>query len=172
LAALVGGTLDELELQGVERTAYGLQSLDRHMQIAGGGTDIGVAQQNLDGTEIGAGVEHVGGAGVAKQVRIDGTSDAGAFTRIAAKGADSAVVQGFGGALFGGEEPLYGSTPAEIDAQPLKQCRRQGDFTFDATLTLADMNDHAFAVEVGGFQMAQFIATEACGVEGVALSSV
>jgi hypothetical protein len=36
------------------------------MQIAGGGTDIGVAQQNLDGTEIGAGVEHVGGAGVAK----------------------------------------------------------------------------------------------------------
>ena len=63
MAALVGGTLDELELQGVERTAYGLQSLDRHMQIAGGGTDIGVAQQNLDGTEIDTGVEHVGGTG-------------------------------------------------------------------------------------------------------------
>jgi hypothetical protein len=32
--------LDGLELQGVEGTAHGLQSLDRHMQIAGGGTDI------------------------------------------------------------------------------------------------------------------------------------
>ena len=66
MPALVGGTLDGLELQGVERAAHCLQSLDRHMQIAGGGTDIGVAEQNLDGTEIGAGVEHVGGAGVAK----------------------------------------------------------------------------------------------------------
>ncbi len=65
MPALVVGTLDGLELQGVEGAAYGLQSRDRHMQIAGGGTEVGVAQQNLYGPEIGAGVEHVGGADVA-----------------------------------------------------------------------------------------------------------
>src|ERR1035438_9306018 len=43
---------------------------------------------------------------------------------------------------------------------------RQGDFAVDAALALTDMNDHAFAVEVGWFQMAQFIRAQAGGVEG------
>jgi len=49
----------------VKGAAGGVQVLQGDVEVAGGGADVGVAQQNLNGTEIGSGVQHVGGAGVA-----------------------------------------------------------------------------------------------------------
>ena len=39
-----------------------------------------MAQQNLNRSEVRAGIEHVGGAGVPEQVRMNTTADAGAVT--------------------------------------------------------------------------------------------
>jgi hypothetical protein len=59
-----------------------------------------VAQQNLDGAEVGAGVEHVGGAGVAEQVRVNQMFDAGPASGIAAQRTDGIIVQRLVPTLF------------------------------------------------------------------------
>jgi len=72
-SAVTLGVVDGFQLERVERTANGLQSLERHAEIAGGGADIGMPQQNLNGAEIGSGIEHVRSAGVPEQVRMNQT---------------------------------------------------------------------------------------------------
>ncbi len=54
-----------------------LQPLQGYTEIPGSGSNIGVAEQNLDGAEVGAGIQHVGGASMAEQVRMDGELEAG-----------------------------------------------------------------------------------------------
>jgi hypothetical protein len=80
-------------LERVERTANGLQSLERHAEIAGGGPDIGMPQQNLNGAEIGSGIQHVRGACVPKQVRMNQTWQAGAFPRRAAQHTNRGIIE-------------------------------------------------------------------------------
>jgi hypothetical protein len=67
--------------------------LQGYPQILGGGSHIRVAQQDLDGAEIGAGIEHVGSAGVAEQVRVNQMLDAGTVSSIAAQDAEGMVVE-------------------------------------------------------------------------------
>ena len=100
LSAVILGAIDGLQLQRVERTADRLQSLEGHAQIAGRGPDIGMPEQHLDGAEIGAGVEHVRGACVSEQMRINGTSDTGPFSGIAAQVRIVPWVEGLGRPLF------------------------------------------------------------------------
>jgi hypothetical protein len=47
------------------------------LQIARRGFEVGVAEQNLNRSEINASFEQVGGEGVPQQVRMDGLGDAG-----------------------------------------------------------------------------------------------
>ncbi len=47
------------------------------LQIARGGFEVGMAEQDLNGAEIHAGFEQVGGEGVPQQVRMNGLGDAG-----------------------------------------------------------------------------------------------
>ena len=48
-----------------------LQPLQGYAEIPGSGSNIGVAEQNLDGAEVGAGIEHVSGASMTEQVRMN-----------------------------------------------------------------------------------------------------
>jgi hypothetical protein len=54
-----------------------LQPLQGYAEIPGSGSNIGVAEQNLDGAEVRAGIQHVGGASMAEQVRMDWEWEAG-----------------------------------------------------------------------------------------------
>src|ERR1700687_2162121 len=80
-SAVVLEVVDGFQLERVERTANGLQSLERHAKIAGGGPNIGMPQQNLNGAEVGASIEHVRGACVPKQVRMNQTWQVGPSPR-------------------------------------------------------------------------------------------
>src|SRR5215510_14134242 len=71
LPAVILGMVDGLQLQRVEGAAESLQPLQGHAKILCGGSDIGMPKQRLDGTYIGAAIEHVGGAGMPEQVRIN-----------------------------------------------------------------------------------------------------
>jgi len=79
-----------------------LQSLQGNAEIPGCGSNVGVTEQNLDRPEVGAGVEHVGGAGVAEQVRMDQNFEASPPSRFAAKQAKGTVIEWLIGVLFGG----------------------------------------------------------------------
>jgi hypothetical protein len=80
-------------LERVERTANGLQSLERHAEIAGGGPNIGMPEQNLNGAEVGASIEHVRGACVPKQVRMNQTWQAGPSPRCAAQHTNPGIIE-------------------------------------------------------------------------------
>src|SRR6266852_1984850 len=71
LSAVILGAIDGLQLKRIKRTANRLESLQRHVQVPGRGADIGMAEQNLDGAEIGSGIQHVRGARVTEQMRKD-----------------------------------------------------------------------------------------------------
>jgi hypothetical protein len=47
------------ELETVERVWRSLYPHGRNAQIAGGGLNVGMAEENLDGAQIGAGFQHV-----------------------------------------------------------------------------------------------------------------
>ena len=46
------------------------------MEVAGRGTEIAMAQQDLNGSQVGAGLEQVGGETVAQGMHIDGFAQA------------------------------------------------------------------------------------------------
>src|SRR5215471_10239356 len=73
LSAVILGVVDGLQLQRIKRAANRLQSLQRHSQIPCRGTDVGMPEQNLDGAEVGSGIQHVRGARVTEQMRKDRT---------------------------------------------------------------------------------------------------
>lgn len=54
-----------------------LQPFHRHVRVDLRGREAGVAEEGLDAAEVGAGVEQVGGEGVAEFVRADAGGDAG-----------------------------------------------------------------------------------------------
>jgi hypothetical protein len=78
------------------------------MKVAGGGADVGVTEQDLDGAQIGPGIEHVSGAGVSEQMRVDGEWNRRAAARLKAKYADGLVLKGLGRAHGGREKPVGG----------------------------------------------------------------
>src|SRR5258708_34400668 len=66
----VCGVLDRLQWERIEGTGRGMEALHGYTEILGGSSNIRVAEQNLDGAKVRAGVQHVCGAGVAEKVRV------------------------------------------------------------------------------------------------------
>ena len=62
-------------LQGVQRAGGGAHFAGRQPQVAGGGAQAAVAEQQLDGAQIGAGLQQVDGEGMAQGVRRDRLAD-------------------------------------------------------------------------------------------------
>ena len=57
------GPVDGLQLQRVKWTDRGLQAFGGDVEIAGGGADIGVAQEHLNGAQVGASIQQMSGVG-------------------------------------------------------------------------------------------------------------
>ena len=136
------------------------------MEIAGGGADIGMAEQDLYGAQVGTGVQHVGGAGVAEEVGVNSEGDRGAAAGVGAESAEGVARHRLVRALFGGEEPVGGLAPAIVNAEPFPQGRRKWNVAGDAALAAADVQEHAGRVDVADLESAQFVAAQGGGVEG------
>jgi hypothetical protein len=63
-SAISVGGLDLAYRQVIERAGGGMQSVFGDMQVTGGGFEIAMAEQQLNGAQIGARVKQVGGEGV------------------------------------------------------------------------------------------------------------
>src|SRR5260370_33308610 len=113
LAAIILGVVDGLQLQRIERAANGLQPLQRHPQIPGGGPDVGMSEQHLDGAEIGAGIQHVRGARMPEQVGINRASDTGPLSSVAAQHTKRCGIKRLIMMLFGREQPVGPPAPAK-----------------------------------------------------------
>src|SRR2546426_12709709 len=113
-----------------------------------------MAQQNLDGAEVGAGVEHVSGAGVAEQVRVNQMFDAGTASGIAAQCTDGIVVQRLIPTLFRREQPVRRFAPAVVDPQTLQQGWGQRDGSCNTAPAFGDKEQPLLAVKGAPLQNA------------------
>src|SRR6204780_5942390 len=65
--------------QGIQGAGGSAQMPLRHMDINGGLLQIAVAEENLDGAQVGAGLQQMGGKAVTKGVRMKRFANAGAL---------------------------------------------------------------------------------------------
>ena len=73
-------------MEPVERAGYVSDDRGRHVQIKSGGCQLGMAEQELDGADVGAGFEEMGGEAVAQRVQ-----GAGFFRSAACRAAQQAI---------------------------------------------------------------------------------
>src|SRR5690606_24867719 len=78
---------------GVERTDHAAAAAVEHVGVDRRGGDVLVPEQLLDGADVVAVLEQVGGEGVAQRVRRDRLVDAGRAPRPADRAPDHSVVQ-------------------------------------------------------------------------------
>jgi hypothetical protein len=130
--------------------------------------ELGMTQQNLDRAQIGASLQEVGRIAVPQRVRRDVLGDAGLL---------GGLPTGFPGCLGGdgdvrppvphgaGKQIRLGLHPAPINAKRLQEFLAQRHIAITIAFAVADVDHHAFAVDIGDLQAAQFRATHASGVQ-------
>ena len=142
---------------------------DAHLGVKAGGVGLGVAEELLDVAKIGPAFQHVGGAGVAQQVRAT-------FGNIG-------LTENFGKMLaeaFGGEagaqtaEEEFSNFLAdeqsradfvEITGEPVQGAGADGHDALFVALALSHTEGGAFGVEIFDAQSGEFATPEAGAVK-------
>ena len=144
------------QLQQVQGTGGGVKMALRKMQIDGGLFQIAVAQQDLNGAEIGAGFEQVSGEAVTQRVGMNLFLDAGSLGGFPAGVPDGFGVDGLITAMVAvaGKQPGAGFSPQPMPmcTQFIEQLGTEHDITIPASLAALDVNHHALAVDVADLQ--------------------
>ena len=148
----------------VQRTGGGAEMPPGKMQIDRCLLQVAMAQQYLDGAQVGAGFEQMCGKAVAQRVRMD--------VLVLKTGAFGGLLTGMPDDLGGdrmtrrvpsvaGKQPVGGLAPqsAPVDAQFLEQLRAEHDIAVLASLAAPDMDDHPLAVDIADLQVRHFRAT-------------
>lgn len=117
------------------------------MEVAGRGTEIAMAQQDLNGSQVGAGLEQVGGETVAQGMHIDGFAQACRRRRQLTDLLDRPRTDRLVG-LASGEEIRPGSLDLPVLAEERQEPRGEHDVSIPVPLGLTNVDDHARAVDV------------------------
>src|ERR1019366_4713797 len=156
------------DFDSLQRAGNCLQMAAGQMQVESGIADLGMAEQYLDGAQVGAGFQHMCREAVSKQMWRNALVDAGAL---------ASLVHGLPHDLRSNghicppvvhrawEQVGLGLHPAPILTQGVQQLGTQENIAVAAALALVDPNDHAFAVDMGDLEMAQFRAADAGRVQ-------
>jgi hypothetical protein len=127
-----------------------------------------VAQQYLNGAQVRARLEQVGGVRMAQRVRTDTTIDAGGLGGEAHRVPDALGRERLVGepaVLPPREEVRLRTYLAVVLPQGCQQRGAEGHFARVATLPALNANHHALAVDVGDLQLQQLAAAQARAVE-------
>src|ERR1017187_2415460 len=161
----VSGNFDaDLNGSEIQRAGGGSEMHLRHGQVAARGFQIRMAEQKVNGAQVGTRFEEMRGEAMAKRVRMDTLLQAGAlggvFDRVEdALGAHRHI--GRVSTASTGEEVGFGP---ETRAQPIfaklfEQPWAKHDVAILIALALVDVNQHAGTVDIIHFQLHQFFAS-------------
>ena len=117
------------------------------MEVAGGGAEAAVPEQDLDGPQVGAGLEQVGGEAVPQSVHMNVLAQARGRQRALADHLDGAWADRLVG-LTPWEEVGPGPVSCPVLAQDRQQPWREHDVAILLPLGLANVDDHAATVDV------------------------
>src|ERR1035438_4188557 len=159
--------INNRELQSLNRVDDLLQVLRGQVQIPGCHLQILMAEQKLDGAQVGTGFEQMRGPGMANQVRRNSLTNAGLLRCLGACQPHDLVADGLLViAMHPRREQIgAGLEPSPVDAQVLEQGWAQGQIAVLVALAIDHMEDHALAVDVGDLQPGQFGAAHAGSVK-------
>src|ERR1035437_1491866 len=158
------------ERECIERAGGRAQMPLGQMQIDGRYFEVSMAEQYLDGAQVGAGFKQVCGEAMSQSVRMDvPVREAGAL------GSDLAgSPENLGGdwiacgmPTVAGKQPLLRLAPesAPVSAQRFEQLRAEHYIAVLAALALPDMNHHPLAVDVADLQVGGFCAARTGGIK-------
>jgi hypothetical protein len=123
------------------------------MDINGGRLQITVAKENLNGAQVGAGFQQVGGEAVTQGVRMKRLANAGAFGGFATgvpadPGADRMICDM---PLAAGKQPCsrFAGQSAIVLAQFVEQMGAEHHVAILAALAVLNMEDHARGIDIG-----------------------
>ena len=114
-----------------------------------------MAEQQLDGAQIGAGFQQVNGEGVAQGVRRDRPGDARPLARLAAGGLHGEPRNRLAGPVAR-EQPGLRMRLFPVVPQDVQQPRREHDVTVLLAFAGLHPDDHAPAVDRAGLQRDRF----------------
>jgi hypothetical protein len=150
-----------------------LSSRGSKVGVDGGGGRRGVAEAFLDMAERDAGVEEVGGVGMAEGMDGGVLTDAGVLEGEAEGSLDAGDGEGMiggghgGGAVAGGgEEPEGVAMGLPEDAQHVQGGGRERDIAILAPFAVADVDEGASAVDVGDAELGGFTDAQAARING------
>ena len=135
------------QIEVVEWTAGRLEGGRGNMEVAGRGTEIAMAQQDLNGSQVGAGLEQVGSETEAQGMHAEAFAQARSGQRLLADLLDRPRTDRLVG-LASGEEVRLGSLDLPILAEDLQEPRGEHQVSIPVPLGLTDVDDHACAVDV------------------------
>ncbi len=122
-----------------------------------------MTEEQLDGAQIGAGLQQVNGKGVAQGMRRDGFTDVASPSCRCAGDRDRVSGDRLVGKIAG-KQPRPWSGGAPVVAQDGQQLGREHDVAILAPLALLDANDHSLTVYGGRRQADGFGYPQACRV--------
>jgi len=183
----VGGGVAAEDLSELGHGGEGLEARHEAIDLEGGvlpgkrgevGIDLGgggegVAEACLDGGEVDAGFEEVGGVGMAEGMDGGMFTDAGVLESEAEGGLDAAdgegtVDGGHGRRAEGGrgEEPAGVAMGLPEGAKHMEGVGREGDIAILAPLTVADMDEAAGTIDIREAERDGLTDTQAAGIDG------
>ena len=148
--------------QPVERAAYAAHGLWRDGCVAGGRFDAGMAEHDLNGASVGAAFQQVGGKAVAQHMRSDAFGDACQLAGIAAKILDGRRLEMRAG-LGAGKKPFDRALHFIVSTQQDEGAMAEHGVAILGSFTVLDVNQHAFGVDVFGFEGNGFGDAQASG---------
>jgi hypothetical protein len=132
-----------------------------------------MAEPELDDPQVDAGLQEVGGPGMAQRVDGSGLAHPCVVERIAERFTDPTGADGSRGGVVlhasarpGRKEPDRVAMGAPLAAEQGERARGQGDVAGLEALAAADLELHAGAVDPGDLQVDAFADAQAAGVDG------
>src|ERR1039458_10383684 len=163
----VGGA--GVDRQGIERTERSREMAPGEMDVDHRLPQIGVAEEQLYGAQVGAGFEQMRGEAMPQRMRMQRLADACALGGFAASVPDNFVADGgIGGVPAAAREQPHGrlaGQPAIMGAQFVEQMGTEHDVAILAALPFLDMESHARRVDIGEFQGRALGAAHAGAIE-------
>ena len=150
----------------LERIDCFVQMPARQVQVDAGCLEIGMAEQYLDRSQIGTVLQQVRGKTMPQHVGTHALFDTRVLCRIVADIPDRLIGQVIRVlSWLTWKEPCLGLLPTLIFAERFEESGAERHIAVLASFALVNVDDHAFAVDVAGFQIGQLRPTQSGGVE-------
>ena len=154
----------QIEFERIQRTGCGANRHVGDLQLTRRGFQVGVTEQDLNGTKIGSSFQQVRGKGVSQGMRMNRFGNTGCQGGVATSQVDCLRADS-PGAVERGKQPVSGPLGSPIPAQQFQQFGGQQSLPVLAAFALAHPQHVAASIDVARLELGGFRDTESTAVQ-------